>query len=177
MYIHICIHGDILSVYTYMCLIVYIYRNWLINQICVEIYQTHTQYIASGYAWIVRSRKWSISFEWEKSHPTWRFSYEILISSGLPKVSQMRTTVLEYLPTKLGHKNGVNVSKYSSTMEHLGLRMVHAEKIRVSMNKFLGWNYGLKQKRRKNFVLFVHQTTHEQTQEFYHAVGRSLRGM
>jgi len=104
----------------------------------VEIYQTHTQYIASGYAWIVRSRKWSISFEWEKSHPTWRFSYEILISSGLPKVSQMRTTVLEYLPTKLGHKNGVNVSKYSSTMEHLGLRMVHAEKIRVSMNKFLG---------------------------------------
>jgi hypothetical protein len=85
-----------------------------------------------------RRNGWRISFEWEKSHPTWRFSYEILISSGLPKVSQMRTTVLEYLPTKLGHKNGVNVSKYSSTMEHLGLRMVHAEKIRVSMNKFLG---------------------------------------
>ena len=28
--------------------------------------------------------------------------------------------VLAYLPTKLGHKYGVNVCKYSSTMEHLG---------------------------------------------------------
>jgi hypothetical protein len=28
--------------------------------------------------------------------------------------------VLEYLPTKLGHKNGVNDGKYSSTMEHMG---------------------------------------------------------
>jgi hypothetical protein len=29
--------------------------------------------------------------------------------------------VLVYLPTKLGDKNGVNVGKYSSTMEHMGL--------------------------------------------------------
>ena len=28
--------------------------------------------------------------------------------------------VLEYLPTKLGHKKGVNVGKYTSTMEHWG---------------------------------------------------------
>ena len=28
--------------------------------------------------------------------------------------------VLVYLPTKLGHKNGINVSKYTSTMDHLG---------------------------------------------------------
>ena len=28
--------------------------------------------------------------------------------------------VLVYLPTKLAHKNGVNVGKYSSTMEHMG---------------------------------------------------------
>ena len=35
-------------------------------------------------------------------------------------LSQMRTMVLEDLPTKLGHMNGVNVGKCSSTMEHMG---------------------------------------------------------
>ena len=35
-------------------------------------------------------------------------------------ITHMRTMVLEYLPAKLGHKHGVNVGKYSSTMEHMG---------------------------------------------------------
>ena len=35
-------------------------------------------------------------------------------------ISQMRTMVLEYLPTKLSDFGGFNVGKYSSTMEHMG---------------------------------------------------------
>ena len=34
--------------------------------------------------------------------------------------AQMRTMVLEYLPTKLGHFGGFYVGKYSSTMKYRG---------------------------------------------------------
>ena len=38
----------------------------------------------------------------------------------------MCSMVLEYLPTWLGHKYGVNVGKYSSTMEHLGIPVTYS---------------------------------------------------
>ena len=41
--------------------------------------------------------------------------------SGESSQTQMRTMVLEYLPTKLCHFWGFYVGKYSSTMEHLGM--------------------------------------------------------
>ena len=38
----------------------------------------------------------------------------------MPICEHMRTMVLVFLPTELGHKKKVNVGKYSSTMEHMG---------------------------------------------------------
>ena len=43
--------------------------------------------------------------------------------------------VLVYLSTKLGHKNGANVGKYSSTMDPVGVILIH--------NGFLRWIWNM----------------------------------
>ena len=48
----------------------------------------------------------------------WNLGIPVILNSLL---SQMRTTVLEYLPTKLGDFVRANVGKYSSTMEHMAM--------------------------------------------------------
>jgi len=54
------------------------------------------------------------------SDPSPDVESEKLGSFWMMMITHMRTMVLEYLPAKLGHKHGVNVGKYSSTMEHMG---------------------------------------------------------
>ena len=49
----------------------------------------------------------------------WGYNFQ-QISEGF-NMSQMRTMVLEYFPTKFWAIWGVNVGKYSSTMEHFNV--------------------------------------------------------
>ena len=67
----------------------------------------------------------------------WGYNFQ-QISEGF-NMSQMRTMVLEYLPTKFWAIWGVNVGKYSSTMEHFNVFLLSTSNLpgMVFMNVFV----------------------------------------